>query len=146
MPAMMMSSENRKYQFRRLTKSILRTRAGAGGVSTLAASTSSSCAAAPGCSSSSETSAASSASSSSESGISVPSLPAFISSGGSDTIHPPQGRAPEPAAGHDDRQQVMRPHDRGDKADADADPERDRKPLDRPRSDEAEAETGDDRR
>src|SRR5260370_19569569 len=146
MPGMMISSENRKYQLRRLTKSILRTRAGAGGFSTLAASTSSSWAAAPGCSSSSAASGSSSASSSSDSGTSVPSLPAFMSSDGSDTIHPHQARAPEPAAGHDDRQQVVGDDDRRDEAGDHADAERDRETFHRSRSEESQDDAGEDRR
>src|SRR6266852_9801356 len=143
MPGMMISSENRKYQLRRLTKSILRTRGGASGVSTLAASTRSSWAAAPGCPSSS---GSSSASSSSDSGTSVPSLPAFMSSGGSDTIHPQQTRAPEAAARHHDRQQVVRDDDRRDQAGDDADAERDREAFHGPGSEEPEDDAGEDRR
>src|SRR5712691_373779 len=144
MPGMMMSSENRKYQLRRLTKSIFRTRGGAGGLSGLAASTSSSWAAAPGCCSSSCSS--SSSVSASASGVSVPSLPAVVSSDGSDTIHPHQRRPPETAARHDDRQQVVGDDDRGHEADANADPERDSKTLDRSRPNEPEDEASDDGR
>src|SRR5713226_8758981 len=141
MPGMMIRSENRKYQLRRLTKSILRRRGGGGGASTFAASTSSSWAAAPGCSSSSCSSASSSAS-----GASVPSLPAGVLSDGSDTIHPHQARAPEAAAGHHDREQVVRDDDRRDEAGDDADAQRDREAFHGPGSEESEDDAGEYRR
>src|SRR5712692_9764495 len=142
MPGMMISRENRKYQLRRLTKSIFRMRGGARTASMAGGTTACSwVVGGSACSSSS-----SSVSSSSSSDASVFSIPGCVSSGCSDTIHPHQRRAPEAAASHDDRQQVVGDDDRGDQADADADPERDRKTLDRSRPDEAEDEAGDDGR
>src|SRR5260370_21770576 len=108
MPGMMISSEKKKYQLRRLTKSAFRPRGGAGGFWTAGAAGSSSTAA----SASGSSPSSSSSSSSSSSGASVPSLPAGVSSDGSDTIHPHQCRTPEPAAGHDDREEVIRDDDR----------------------------------
>src|SRR5260370_41783333 len=130
---MMISSEKRKYQLRRLTKSIFRTRGGARTASMAGGTTA--CSWVVGGSAGSSSSC--SVSSSSSSGVSVPSLPAGVSSDGSDTIHPHQRRAPDAAAGHDDRQQAVGHDDRRDQADADADPERDRKALNRSRPDDA---------
>src|SRR5467141_3052633 len=105
MPGTMISSDSRKYQLRRLTKSIFRTRGGAGGVSTRDLATSSSPVALG-------SSASSPSSSSSSSGRSVSTTPARVSSDGSDTIHPHQGRPAEAAARHDDSEQVVSHDDR----------------------------------
>src|ERR1700730_15827701 len=145
MPGMMISSENRKYQLRRLTKSIFLTRGGGGGVSTSAAATRAS-AVRPGFSSAGSASGSSSCSSSSSSGASVPSLPTRLTSDGSDTIHPHQCRTTERAAGHDNRKQVVRDDDRRDEAGDDTDNQRDREALDGARPDETKDETSDDRR
>src|SRR5438132_1056689 len=143
MPGMMISRDSRKYQLRRLTKSIFRTRGGAGGVSTRALATSSS-AVALGSSASSPSSSTSSSSSSS--GRSVPTSPARVSSDGSDTVHPHQRRTAECAARHDDGQQVVSYDDRRDEAGKDADPEHDSESFHRPRPDEAEDRASDQRR
>src|SRR5260370_29974846 len=138
---MMIRSEKRKYQLRRLTKSIFRMREGARTASMAGGTTACSCVVGgSACSSSS-----SSVSSSSSSDASVFSIPGCVSSDGSDTVHPHQRRAPETAAGHDDCQQDVGHADRLDQAEPDADPERDRKSLDRSRPDEAEDQAPGDR-
>src|SRR6267378_2593735 len=142
MPGTMISSDSRKYQLRRLTKSIFRTRGGAGGVSTRDLATSSS----PVALGSSASSPSSSTSSSSSSGRSVSTTPARVSSDGSDTIHPHQGRPAEAAARHDDSEQVVSHDDRRDEAGEDADAQHDRKSFHRPGSDEAEDRARDQRR
>src|SRR5260370_6956054 len=136
---MMIRSEKRKYQWRRLPKSIFGMRGGARPASMAGGTTACSCVVGgSACSSSS-----SSVSSSSSSDASVFSIPGCVSSGGSDTVHPHQRRAPEAAARHDDCQEVVGDDDRRDQADADADPERDRKSLDRSRPHEADDQARD---
>src|SRR4029077_13535684 len=141
MPGMMISSESRKYQLRRLMKSIFRTLGGVGGVSTRALATSSSEVGFG----SSGSSPFSSTSYSSSSG-SAPTTPVRVSSDGSDTIHPHQHRTAEAAAGHHDGQQGVSHDDRRDEARDYADAERDLKSLHRPGPDEAEDRARDQRR
>src|SRR5260370_32937164 len=110
MPGMMISSEKRKYQLRRLTKSIFRMRGGARTASMAGATTACSwVVGGSACSSSS-----SSVSSASSPDASVFSIPGCLSSDGSGTVHPHLRRAPEAAAGHDDCQQVVGHDDRRD--------------------------------
>src|SRR6185437_6333620 len=110
---MISRSEKRKYLLRWLTMSSRRARGGALGVSSTTGLA--------GGSSASTSSSTSSASSSL----------AGVSSDRADTVDPHQRRVPEPAAAHDDREQVVSDHDRGDEAGHDADAKGEREALDR---------------
>src|SRR5450759_197148 len=121
MPGMMMISETRKNQLRRLTMSSFRTRGsrrdgGSETVSTLVSSGATS------------------------------SFGAASSSEGSSTVHPSQPRPPKGSGRQDDREQVVSDDDGRDQAGDDTDRQCDREALDLRRPDEAEDDAGDEGR